>query len=174
MTGPTGDARAAAAVGASEEAPSALRWWQLPEVLRLERTLFPADPWSEAQWWSELAGVPGRRAIAAAWRPGTDQDAPAPGDLLGFVDVALTRDMADLQTLAVAEPAQGTGLGRKLLDTGMSQAREHGCQRMLLEVRAGNARAIALYAASGFTQIDRRSGYYSDGADAVIMQAELA
>ena len=40
----------------------------------------------------------------------------------------------------------------------------------LLEVAATNDAALRLYAAEGFTEIDRRRRYYRDGADAVVMR----
>jgi ribosomal protein S18 acetylase RimI-like enzyme len=44
---------------------------------------------------------------------------------------------------------------------------------MLLEVSAGNAAALAFYAAAGFVQIDRRPRYYRDGSDAIVLRATL-
>ena len=45
--------------------------------------------------------------------------------------------------------------------------------RMLIEVRADNADALAFYAAKDFVEIDRRPRYYSDGSDAVILRRSL-
>jgi len=43
-----------------------------------------------------------------------------------------------------------------------------------LEVRPGNAPAVALYGSLGFQVIGRRSGYYFDtGEDALVMEARL-
>ena len=33
-----------------------LRWWDIPAAHALETELFPVDAWSEATFWSELAG----------------------------------------------------------------------------------------------------------------------
>jgi [ribosomal protein S18]-alanine N-acetyltransferase len=45
---------------------------------------------------------------------------------------------------------------------------------ILLEVRASNAPALALYRGLGFSELDRRARYYTDtGEDAVVMQLEL-
>ena len=40
-----------------------MRWWDVSAALPLERVLFPDDPWSEAGFWSELAGVPGTQGL---------------------------------------------------------------------------------------------------------------
>jgi ribosomal-protein-alanine N-acetyltransferase len=44
-----------------------------------------------------------------------------------------------------------------------------GLDAAWLEVRAGNAAAIALYERFGFTTVGRRPGYYADGEDALVM-----
>jgi [ribosomal protein S18]-alanine N-acetyltransferase len=44
---------------------------------------------------------------------------------------------------------------------------------MTLEVRAGNAAALALYAAEGFGETARRPGYYGGREDAVLMEKPL-
>lgn len=150
-----------------------LRWWQIAAVTEVEQRLFPADPWSAGQWWSELAGVPDRRFIAVAWSPTADADEADPGDVLGYVDMAFAGEVADVQTVAVVESARGSGLGRALLQEGLDHARSRGCHRALLEVRAGNSAAMGLYSAEGFVPIDRRRGYYPDGEDAVVMELRL-
>lgn len=38
-----------------------------------------------------------------------------------------------------------------------------------LEVRAGNAAAVALYRRLGFEEVGRRRRYYADGSDALLM-----
>ena len=65
------------------------------------------------------------------------------------------------------------GLARSLLTAALADAADSGADRMLLEVSADNPGALAFYAAAGFTEIDRRRGYYRDGADAVVMQRPL-
>jgi ribosomal-protein-alanine N-acetyltransferase len=45
---------------------------------------------------------------------------------------------------------------------------------MVLEVAEGNAAARALYAAGAFRPVGRRSRYYPDGGDALVLRRELA
>jgi ribosomal-protein-alanine N-acetyltransferase len=40
----------------------------------------------------------------------------------------------------------------------------------LLEVRADNCGALALYSGHGFREVGRRRRYYPDGSDAVLME----
>ncbi|MEQ5800802.1 GNAT family N-acetyltransferase [Halomonas sp. H10-9-1] len=67
---------------------------------------------------------------------------------------------AELQAILVDASRRGKGLGRRLLGVVVDQAREWGSERLLLEVRAGNASAIALYRAVGFREDGIRRGYY--------------
>lgn len=82
---------------------------------------------------------------------------------------------ADIQTIAVAEPARRTGLGRVMMQTMLSEARARGAHEVFLEVRADNPGAQNLYRSLGFEQIAVRPNYYRpDGVDAHIMRLALA
>lgn len=145
------------------------RWPDLAEVTRIEAELFTPDAWSAETWWSELAGCPDRRSYLLA---------TAGGRIIGYGGMAWSRAStgelsADLQTLAVLPPFQRRGIAGRLLDALLEQARSRGCRDCLLEVRADNAPARALYAARGFVEIARRNSYYSDGGSAVVMRADL-
>ncbi|WP_104204821.1 GNAT family N-acetyltransferase [Billgrantia saliphila] len=79
---------------------------------------------------------------------------------------------AELQAVLVASAMRRHGLGVQLLEAVRVQARRWDSERLLLEVRAGNAAAIALYRRCGFDEDGRRRGYYpplgpvSGGGDA--------
>jgi ribosomal-protein-alanine N-acetyltransferase len=61
-----------------------------------------------------------------------------------------------------------------VLQALLDEARSRGCRAAFLEVRASNAAALGLYRGLGFIQTGIRSGYYSDGEDAVEMRHSLA
>ena len=82
-------------------------------------------------------------------------------------------DEAEILTLAVAPPARRAGLARTLMTTAMHTAALRGAKAMFLEVAAGNAPALALYAGLGFDHVGRRSGYYGPGRDALVLRAAL-
>ena len=69
---------------------------------------------------------------------------------------------------------QGEGLGARLLVAGLEHARAAGCGRMILEVRADNLGAQALYRRHRFVEVHVRRRYYADGTDALILSADLA
>jgi ribosomal-protein-alanine N-acetyltransferase len=83
---------------------------------------------------------------------------------------------AELVTIAVDPDARRQGAGRSLLAAFEAGARARGTARAFLEVADDNAAALALYAAAGWTETGRRSGYYARGAgrvDAVTMAKRL-
>ena len=137
-------------------------WWNIPAALEIERALFDTQPWTEAQFWSELAAD--NRVFLAA----LDADV-----LVGYADLYLNPPEAEIQTIAVRPDAQGRGIGTELLTAMFATALEHGCTRILLEVRADNAGAIALYEKHGFVVNGRRPDYYALGLDAVLMERHV-
>ena len=65
--------------------------------------------------------------------------------------------------LAVAPAAQGNGIGRKLLEQFIEDAKKKGAAKIHLEVRDGNP-AIRIYRSRGLCAAGRRRNYYR-GAD---------
>lgn len=139
-----------------------LRWWDISELLPLERQLFDPDPWPPETFWSELA-APGRAYWIARHLSGSQ--------VLGYAGVAVNPPLADIQTIAVAPSAQGKGVGRLLLRQLLRHAHAGAAREALLEVRADNTSAQRLYGAFGFTRIAVRRGYYQPaGIDAIVMR----
>ena len=91
----------------------------------------------------------------------------------GFALARVAADEAELLTIAVRPEARGRGLGSALLRDVLAAAAARGAGRMVLEVAADNAAALALYRREGFAECGRRRGYYAapDGRriDALIM-----
>lgn len=137
-----------------------MRWWHIPVVTELEAELFPRDNWSEEQFWEELAHPTRSYHVAL-------DDVNA---VVGYGGIYAMPPQSDLQTLAVRSTVQGRGVGDLLLKHLMDTARARGATEMLLEVRSDNASAIRLYERAGFTVISRRTRYYPDGTDALIMR----
>jgi ribosomal-protein-alanine acetyltransferase len=80
---------------------------------------------------------------------------------------------ARLYSIAVDAGVAPPGTGRLLLAAVEEGASGRGAAAMRLEVRADNARAIALYERAGYRGMGRRAGYYEDGADALLYRREL-
>ncbi|MGE3812206.1 MAG: ribosomal protein S18-alanine N-acetyltransferase [Candidatus Nanopelagicales bacterium] len=141
-----------------------MRWWDVEQLAVLERELFPHDPWSAEQLWSELAHVPETRWYAVH----EDSDG-----VDGYVGLMALPPEGDVQTIAVAPRAQGRGLGRELLDALVDEARARGCTQLFLEVLHTNDAAVRLYERAGFESQGRRRDYYGPGLDAVVMRLRI-
>lgn len=98
------------------------------------------------------------------------------GEVIGFSVVMQVLDEAHLLNIGIASQHQGRGFGARLLRQAMTNAAQNGAHWMFLEVRPGNARAVALYRHFGFHEIGRRKDYYparQGREDALVFQKEL-
>jgi ribosomal-protein-alanine N-acetyltransferase len=80
--------------------------------------------------------------------------------LVGYALVAKLPFDAELHAIGVVPAERGGGVGRALMQAVVATARQWQCERLLLDVRAGNHAAIALYQRMGFEEDGRRRGYY--------------
>lgn len=105
-------------------------------------------------------------ALALVARDATDR---LVGVALGWTVV----DELEISIVVVAAAKRRTGIGRALVRALVDTGRARGAARAFLEVRAGNAGAIALYRDAGFVETGRRVRYYADDEDALSMSATL-
>lgn len=140
------------------------RWWDVPALAQIDADLFGTDAWSQATFWSELAGVPDRRWYRVA---------EADEEIVGYVGLGIGDGTGDVQTIAVRADQHGRGWGSALLAALVAEAIARGCAEVLLEVRTDNAPALALYGRHGFDAISVRRRYYTDGTDALILRRRL-
>lgn len=80
---------------------------------------------------------------------------------------------ARLYTLASDPAFSGQGVGKALIAACVAETVRRGCDCLRLEVRASNARAIALYQRSGFSLLKEKKAYYADGESALILERDL-
>ncbi|HEU5158893.1 MAG TPA: ribosomal protein S18-alanine N-acetyltransferase [Streptosporangiaceae bacterium] len=136
----------------------------LPDVLALERTLFPEDAWSEGMFRDELKQRPQTRYYVLA------EEGEGRGELIGYAGLAAAGGAGDVQTIAVRRGHWGRGVGATLLNTLLAEAAIRGCTEVFLEVRADNERAKKLYRRFGFEEVGLRERYYQpSGVDAIVM-----
>ncbi|KOV59464.1 ribosomal protein S18-alanine N-acetyltransferase [Streptomyces sp. MMG1121] len=142
-----------------------MRWWDIDQILVLEKDLFPEDAWSRGMFWSELAHARGAEATRRYLT------AEEEGRIVGYAGLVSSGDQADVQTIAVARDHQGTGLGGRLLTELLRAATDFECHEVLLECRVDNVSAQRLYERFGFEPIGFRRGYYQPGnVDALVMR----
>ncbi len=155
------DAHSVAGFG-SDVVVREVSWPDLEQLVALDAELFADDAWSASTWWAELAERPKREYLVIA--EGAD-------DVLAYGGVDHGGEIADIMTIAVAPAAQGRGLSRIILAELERRARARGAEHLLLEVRADNEPAVALYLSSGWSQLSVRRRYYQPGdVDALILR----
>lgn len=94
--------------------------------------------------------------------------------LYGFVSGRVSADELHINNIGVHENTRRRGVGKELLEAAISIARQQGALTAILEVRAGNVAAQALYRRYGFKAVGRRRGYYREPTeDALLMNALL-
>lgn len=117
-----------------------------------------ASPWSRSSYADELARTDGARWVA---RIGPERV----GFLLGRIQV----DHLEVLSLAVAPAKRRAGCGAALVSAALADADARGVSRVQLEVRVSAEPALACYRHAGFEVVGRRSGYYADGEDALLL-----
>lgn len=144
-----------------------LRAADLDRVLQLEGELFGPGAWSRGMYESELASPARRYAAVVTAHPGAGER------LVGYAGVNLGED-AEVMTVGVDPGYRRRGLARRLMADLAVEARRAGCARLLLEVRAGDPGAQALYLSLGYAPIGRRANYYAaEGEDAIVMAKDV-
>ncbi|MGN1372485.1 MAG: ribosomal protein S18-alanine N-acetyltransferase [Candidatus Coproplasma sp.] len=95
------------------------------------------------------------------------------GEVAGYGCISVSFENCDLENVLVAEEYRRSGVGRRILNELISEAKSRGAENMFLEVRVSNAPAMRLYLSSGFIGVYARSRYYSDGEDCLVMKKSL-
>jgi [ribosomal protein S18]-alanine N-acetyltransferase len=132
----------------------------LEAVLRIEQEV-QAQPWSQGSFIDALHAGYACNVLELN------------GAVLGYAVLMGGVDEAELLTLSIAPEQQRQGWGQRLLQAMLDLAQARNVARVLLEVRATNHAALALYQASGFRSIGVRRGYYASPngrEDALIME----
>ena len=135
----------------------------LPQVTALEKVCFPADPWS-GELFRDALECPDTALLVAEKEDGT---------VLGYAVLSAVLDEGNLDNIAVAPSCRRRGVANALLSALTGFGREH-LSVLMLEVRASNLPAIALYEKHGFVPVGRRKNYYdAPREDAILMTLEL-
>ena len=133
----------------------------VPQVAALEKVCF-SDPWSE----NSIAGEVGNRL--SMWLVALDGE-----KVVGYVGSQTVLGETDMMNIAVDPAYRRQGIARKLIEGLIEALKERGSHSLMLEVRAGNAPAIALYESMGFAVAGKRPNYYRNPKeDAWILRKE--
>ena len=72
-------------------------------------------------------------------------------------------------SVAVMQGFRGLGIGKALMELGLTRVKESGAAEIYLEVRVSNMVAVTLYKKLGFKVVRVSEGYYRDGESANVM-----
>jgi ribosomal-protein-alanine N-acetyltransferase len=136
----------------------------LEALLELECAVPTAAHWSRAQYEAIFQpDTPPRLCLVAE-----------NGPMQAFLVAQTAGPEWDLENIVVASSARRQGLGTQLLRGLLERARQRHALAVVLEVRASNAAARALYQACGFVEAGARPGYYQNPQeDAIICRHNL-
>lgn len=130
----------------------------LSQVIALEQQAHPT-PWSPA-------------LVQRSWQDHQAWVLREGSSVVAFAFVQRILDEAHLLDVVVDPAYRGRGWGRDLLTELITRSPDEGVTIWLLEVRASNQPAIALYQSLGFNEMGIRRGYYVDAQgreDALLM-----
>ncbi len=138
-------------------------------LVALEAACF-THPWTATQVAGEIGGVEGGLVLVLEGRRLAGD--PLAG-IRAYASFRLVVDELHVMNVAVAPGHRRRGLARFLLRIALRRAARAGALLALLEVRAGNREALALYASMGFARCGLRRDYYRDPIeDAVVLALE--
>lgn len=128
----------------------------VPAVAEIERACF-SQPWSEQGF---LDGMKDAIFLVA------EED-----HIAGYIGMYRMPPEGEITNVAVAADDRNKGYGKALVNKMQQWAVAHGINRIVLEVRAGNAGAIHVYESLGFCRLGVRKNFYQfPKEDADIME----
>ena len=141
----------------------------LPDILQIEEACFSA-PWTRKMIEAELSGNPFAHFLLAKQVP------PGEGgsiSIVGYLCFWVVFEEVRLMNLAVIKSMRHKGIARALvmqaLDVGLGQS----ARCAVLELRASNHAAHALYRSLGFRDVTIRPTYYTNPVeDALLMELD--
>ena len=132
------------------------------QVAALEKVCF-SDPWSQKSVASELENP------LALWLVAMDGER-----LVGYGGSQTVLGEADMMNVAVDPEYRRQGVAGALVTALAQRLAQQGNVSLMLEVRASNVPAMALYQKLGFEQVGRRKDYYRNPKeDALILKKLL-
>jgi ribosomal-protein-alanine N-acetyltransferase len=137
----------------------------VPALAELEASCF-SHPWTAVQLAEEVAlGPPGEVLLARG------READGQIRVGAYCAYRVVADEMHVMNVAVLAGWRRQGLGGFLVRLSLRRAARAGAEVALLEVRAGNAAAIALYGSLGFRGVAVRRDYYQEPVeDALVLR----
>ncbi len=142
----------------------------LKAVSHIDQISF-SQPWPEAAFAIELQNIHARNWVVEEENPAEAQVEPM---IVAAMVMWRVLDEAHIATIAVHPDFRKRGIGRKLMQFGMTDAFDEGARIYHLEVREGNLAAQKMYLDLDYEIVGRRPKYYkNNGEDALLMTLDL-
>ena len=119
--------------------------------------------WTKSQWEIELTDS--KRICLGVMNFKTKK-------LLGLCSAWLVLDELYITFIAVDPMNQRKGIGKFLLSDLIKRSKSLQINHIFLEVKQNNEPAKALYNSMGFKTVGKRSNFYQDGGDALLLNKE--
>ena len=130
-------------------------------IANLEKLIF-SDPWTLDMVRADVESKISRYIVAEE----ITQTGPR---IIGYLGYWLVFDECSINNVGVVPAMHRKGVGRLLMDEMIKETEQAGARVWVLEVRASNIAAMALYEKYDFKKVGVRKGYYENREDAVVM-----
>ena len=130
----------------------------LDEIVRIEQDLYKS-PWNESQFRYELEENEFSYLFVLE-----HEDV-----IVGYYGFWVMFENIDITKVSVRKEFQGMKLSHILIEDCINRVKLLNAERINLEVRFNNYRAINLYKSHGFKELVVRKDYYGKDEDALIM-----
>ncbi len=101
-------------------------------------------------------------------------DGPREAKIIAYLVAWRVLDTVEIVDLAVAPDYRRRSVASTMLDTLAVLAAASGASQIALEVAENNRAAVGFYENRGFQHQGRRSAFYADGEEAILMSFELS
>jgi ribosomal-protein-alanine N-acetyltransferase len=141
----------------------------LSEILKIEEACFSA-PWTRKMLEAELSGNPFAHFLVARHEGRAEVSAEA---IVGYLCYWIVFEEVRLMNLAVIESMRHKGIARALVMQALEVGLGQSARCAVLELRASNHAAHALYRSLGFRDVTIRPTYYTNPIeDALLMELD--
>ena len=141
----------------------------LPDILQIEEACFSA-PWTRKMLQAELSGNPFAHFLLAKQVPPGEAGSVS---IFGYLCFWVIFEEVRLMNLAVIESMRHKGIARALVIQALAVGLAQAAKCAVLEVRASNHAAHALYRSLGFRDVTTRPTYYTNPLeDALLMELD--
>lgn len=134
----------------------------LKEIVKIEESLYKT-PWNEKQYKYELEENEFSYLFVLEHE----------NVIIGYYGFWVMFEDSDITKVSIRKEFQGMKLSNILMEDCFKRVKNAGCNKINLEVRVDNAKAINLYKKHGFKEVYVRKDYYGKGEDALILNKEI-